>query len=164
MTDQTRATGHRDVADMVALLIKAGVRIQCLEPIGSRVTCDPAPAGTDEDWLLLIGTGRDHDAAAALRAAGFEQDGNPQFYTGSDAGSFRSWRLGDLNVVTTPDTDFFDRFMTATHLAKRFNLIDKADRIALFQAVLYGVRAERLEMPMPSRTTAGHDGRTTPIS
>ena len=31
-----------------------------------------------------------------------------------------------------------DRFMVATRLAKRFNLQAKADRVALFQAVLYG--------------------------
>ena len=30
------------------------------------------------------------------------------------------------------------RFLVATTLAKRFRLTDKADRIALFQAVLYG--------------------------
>lgn len=33
--------------------------------------------------------------------------------------------------------DIYDRFIAATAVAKRLNLLDKADRIALFQAVLY---------------------------
>ena len=111
--------------------------------MGSRITCNPPPIDTDEDWLVLVGV----DPEAKLLAAGFVQDGNPEFYTGSDVGGFRSWRLGDLNVVTTPDTAFYQRFMTATHLAKRFNLLEKGDRIALFQAVLYGVNTDSLEGP-----------------
>ena len=109
--------------------------------VGSRVTCNPPPINTDEDWLLHVTT----DVKDRLEAFGFTQDGQPEFYTGNDAGGFRSWRLGDLNVITTQDTEFFDRFVTATNLAKRFNLLDKGDRIALFQAVLYGVRWHNLE-------------------
>lgn len=33
---------------------------------------------------------------------------------------------------------------SATALAKRFSLLNKADRIALFKAVLYGVSADNL--------------------
>lgn len=117
-----------------------GKQLTDLQPIGSRVTCNPAPTDTDEDWLVLV----KGDHAPVLKAAGFTQDGSPQFYTGNDAGGFRSWRRGILNVVTTEDIVFFDLFMTATHLAKRFNLLDKNDRIALFQAVLYGVRINNL--------------------
>lgn len=110
-------------------------------PVGSRVTCNPAPTDTDEDWLVLT----PRDAAESLIDAGFTQDGSPQFYTGNDNGGFRSWRRGGLNIVTTQDAVFFDRFQTATALAKRFNLLVKADRIALFQAVLYGVAARNLQ-------------------
>ena len=112
-----------------------------IEPVGSRVTCSPPPDDTDEDWLLLVQS----DPSTRFAALGFGQDGSPEFYTGNDEGGFRSWRKGDLNVVTTQDPEFFERFLLATHLAKRFNLLVKADRIALFQAVLYGVRIDRLE-------------------
>lgn len=118
-----------------------GNLIAVAAPVGSRVTCNPAPMDTDEDWLVLVLD----DPEQALIAAGFTQDGSPEFYTGNDAGGFRSWRLGEINVVTTQDNEFYDRFMTATYLAKRFNLLNKGDRIALFQAVLYGVRAPNLE-------------------
>lgn len=49
---------------------------------------------------------------------------------------------GDVNLIVTQDNKFYDRFMAATSVAKRLNLLDKADRIALFQAVLYGNRCE----------------------
>jgi hypothetical protein len=150
---------HRG-GDRIDALVKAlGDVVYALEPMGSRVTCDPAPTDTDEDWLMLVAS----DPAARMHELGFTQDGSPEFYTGNDKGGFRSWRRDDLNVVTTPDGEFYGRFMTATHLAKRFNLLDKGDRIALFQAVLYNVdvrnlqpsdaqvRAERARFAIPTR-------------
>lgn len=132
----------RHMAAMPAILADAlGQTLADAAPVGSRVTCSPPPHDTDEDWLVLVYS----DPEPALRAAGFTQDGSPEFYTGNDAGGFRSWRLGDLNVVTTSEIEFYDRFMTATMLAKRFNLMNKGDRIALFQAVLYGVRVPNIE-------------------
>lgn len=118
-----------------------GAKLYGLYQVGSRVTCDPAPTDTDEDWLVLT-YGLD---GADMEASGFTQDGSPQFYTGNDNGGFRSWRRGDLNIITTESPEFFWKFVTATDLAKRFNLLAKADRIALFQAVLYGVRSENLQ-------------------
>lgn len=112
-----------------------------ISPIGSRVTCVPAPVDTDEDWLILV----TEDPTSRMKELGFTQDGSPDFYTGNDQGGFRSWRKGDLNVVTTPDGEFYRRFMTATHLAKRYNLLDKGDRIALFQAILYNVDVNNLQ-------------------
>lgn len=118
-----------------------GSKLRFAVPVGSRVTCNPPPVDTDEDWLVLTFG----DVAENMREAGFSQDGSPQFYTGNDNGGFRSWRRGDLNIVTTESQEFYERFITATDLAKRFNLLAKADRIALFQAVLYGVDARNLQ-------------------
>ncbi len=114
-----------------------------VERVGSRVTCSPAPTDTDEDFLCLVP--EKDGGLEALSAHGFKQDGQPEFYTGNDNGGFRSFRKDDVNVITTNDRDFFMLFLTATHLAKRFNLLKKADRIALFQAVLYGVDYYNLE-------------------
>lgn len=110
-------------------------------PVGSRVTCNPPPVDTDEDWLCLVW----NDPSNRMQAEGFKQDGSPQFYTGNDNGGFRSWRRDEVNIVTTQDEAFARKFMAATELARRFNLLKKADRIALFQAVLYGVGAENLQ-------------------
>ena len=111
------------------------------EPVGSRVTCDPAPTDTDEDWLVLVR----EVPVERLQEAGFGQEGSPEFYTGNDAGGFRSWRRGEINLITTQSEEFYRLFLTATYLAKRFNLLRKQDRIALFQAILYGVEVHNLE-------------------
>ena len=138
---QPRRAGVDRNPALASLLEGLGTLAIAIEPVGSRITCSPPPADTDEDWLLLVRS----DPSTRFAALGFGQDGSPEFYTGNDEGGFRSWRQGDLNVVTTQDPEFFERFLLATHLAKRFNLLVKADRIALFQAVLYGVRLEHLE-------------------
>lgn len=111
------------------------------EPVGSRVTCDPAPTDTDEDWLALVR----EVPVGRLQEAGFGQEGSPEFYTGNDAGGFQSWRRGEINLITTQSDEFYRLFLTATYLAKRFNLLRKQDRIALFQAILYGVDVHNLE-------------------
>jgi hypothetical protein len=126
-----------------------------IERVGSRVTCSPAPTDTDDDWLVLLKPvakgvkdyGPEDAPIAALRAIGFEMDRRTPFYTGNDAGGFRSWRRGEVNIIVTRDPAFYELFLTATELARRFNLLEKADRIALFQAVLYGVSVHNLETP-----------------
>lgn len=120
---------------------KLSSQVSEMNAVGSRVTCNPAPTDTDEDWLILSSA----DLKQPLTELGFTQEGSPEFYTGRSDGSFQSWRRGNINIVTTPDYHFYQKFMTATYLAKRFNLLRKVDRIALFQAVLYGVRTENLE-------------------
>jgi hypothetical protein len=51
---------------------------------------------------------------------------------------FTSLTRGEDNLIVTDAAWFASRFMVATRLAKRFNLQAKAERVALFQAVLYG--------------------------
>ena len=118
-----------------------GPKLRWLAPTGSRYICEPPPKDTDEDWILLTW----EDPTSEMVEGGFSQDGSPGFYTGNDNGGFRSWRNGDLNLVTTQDEDFYKRFVSATEIAKRLNLTEKADRIALFQCCLYGVADHHLE-------------------
>ena len=113
------------------------------DPVGSRMTCTPPPTDTDEDWLILVS---DLDKVSSdLQLAGFDQDGNPELYSGMDEEHFRSFRRGNVNVVLTSDYGFHERFMVATQLAARFNLLEKVDRIALFQGVLYGAAARDIK-------------------
>jgi hypothetical protein len=51
---------------------------------------------------------------------------------------FTSLTRGELNLIVTDDEGFADRFMLATRLCTRLNLKMKDERVALFQAVLYG--------------------------
>lgn len=111
------------------------------KPVGSRVTCDPPPMDTDEDHLILI---ESEDLAAALDA--LADDGyvahtpRGRYYHESSGrpSEFVSVRKGEINLLITSKDKFFRRFIAATSIAKRFNLMDKEDRVALFQAVLYG--------------------------
>lgn len=129
--------------------------LKAIERVGSRVTCSPAPTDTDDDWLVLlkplakgvVENGPGDAPITALRAIGFEMDARTPFYTGNDAGGFRSWRRGEVNLIITRDSAFYELFLTATELARRFNLLEKTDRIALFQGVLYGVSVDKLETP-----------------
>lgn len=112
---------------------------QSVRHVGSRVTCNPPPTDTDDDWLCLA-----HDLPEFVEAAmaeGFIVGGSG---FSDEPMSFVSLkRDGDsLNLIATSCAHFFDGFVLATDLARRFNLMDKGDRIALFQAVLYGNDAE----------------------
>lgn len=98
-------------------------------PVGSRITCSPAPTDTDEDWLYLV---RSPMPDSLL---GFALEGDQQY----PVENFRSFRKDNVNYILTDSEEFFEKFMVATRLATRLNLMVKADRIALFQAVLYGV-------------------------
>jgi hypothetical protein len=108
------------------------------EHVGSRVTCRPVPAGTDDDWLALV---TDTDAAARFFAAtGWRQGGGAPADGDSVSVRDRFWSFakGELNVIITQSEHFFDQFMLATRVAKKLNLLHKIHRIDLFQAILYG--------------------------
>lgn len=107
--------------------------------VGSSVTCNPPPNGSDIDVLVLV---KNQDKLHEL-LDGWDYDGGiyasenterrPEFV------SFRYVFGGEiLNIIATDDKDFFAGFLRASFLAKRFNLLKKDDRVALFQLVLYG--------------------------
>lgn len=113
--------------------------IVAVEPTGSRVICDPPPIDTDEDWLVLSNNIKETDNF--LRGRGFEYCS--PIWSFEESGSnypfgFASYRRGESNVLMTPSVNFYNRFVAATHAAKAMNLLDKHDRIRLFQVILYG--------------------------
>lgn len=131
--------------DVIELLPEV-IRPYCVkaEAVGSRVTCDPPPNDTDQDVLLLVDAGRFDEIRQALEADGFDHDGSEvddQFEIDA-ATSFQSFSLGDLNFIITASAEFYGKFMAASSVAKRLNLMRKDDRVALFQAVLYGNRCD----------------------
>jgi hypothetical protein len=109
------------------------------EPVGSRVTCNPAPTDTDEDFLVLIDVERFSEFYQLLMVEGYELGGsvplNEKHLDKDDC--FSSFTLGDTNLIVTASEVFFDRFMLATAEAKEKNLLEKSERIALFQSILY---------------------------
>lgn len=125
-------------------LHKALEAFRCtVSPCGSRVTCDPQPAYSDWDYLVHAPDQRAVSAVVmdVLPKAGFNREGS-EHYQNAAADSFMSWRKDDVNLIVTSNADFAAKHRVATALCKRLNLMDKQDRIALFQAVLYGVEWE----------------------
>ena len=114
---------------------------QQITPVGSRVTCNPAPTNTDQDWLVLVDASKFDAFALALLSDGWEVGGSmvPNDVNYLPASQrFNSFTKGIDNVIATSSPEFHMRFLAASSVAKRLNLLSKADRVALFQAVLYG--------------------------
>jgi hypothetical protein len=110
------------------------------EPVGSRITCDPPPTETDEDWIVLSEDNKGKFTKVLLDEYGFEKGGSDLVdeEDWDEDYSFVSLKLGRVNLIITSSPDFYRRFLAASSVAKRLNLLRKDDRIALFQAVLYG--------------------------
>lgn len=110
-------------------------------PVGSRVTCNPPPTDTDADYLVEIPAGEEAKQAVSATLLGFAiewEAGESGQYEQLVNTDFASWRAGHLNFIVTNNPDFAAKFRQASNLAKRLNLLQKEDRIAVFQAVLYG--------------------------
>jgi hypothetical protein len=116
------------------------------ELVGSRVTCNPPPVDTDQDVLVFVDVERADQFVSEMENIGFVVElGEGYAADALNPGQnsrFQSYRLGDTNLIVTVDEKFYNRFSTATALAKKANLMEKSERIALFQAVLYGTFLE----------------------
>lgn len=109
-----------------------------ITPVGSRVTCDPPVMDTDEDYLILTTEKVLQKWLAESLSLGFDLDDRSKHYRVED-NDFNSWRGSEnINLIVTASRCFYDRFVCASSIAKELNLHSKADRIMLFQGVLYG--------------------------
>lgn len=108
-------------------------------PCGSRVTCNPAPVDTDTDYLVFVATD-DHlsKLLTYLDKEGWQWEGATEHYQNVCASTFTSFRRGSDNLIVTKNRDFVRLHKIATRICARLNLMEKADRIMVFQAVLYG--------------------------
>jgi hypothetical protein len=112
------------------------------ELVGSRVTCNPPPIDTDQDVLVYIDSDNADDFISRMKRAGFNVELGEGYaedaLNGGESDRFQSYRLGDVNLIVTVDPIFYQRFQYATQIATRANLLQKEERIELFQAILYG--------------------------
>lgn len=121
-------------------------RIKAIAHTGSREICNPAPTDTDDDWLVLIAPEDKehfiewfrwtHDEAATMD---WELGGS--IIEGRES-EFTSLKKGEFNIIMTTDPTYFKYFEAATSVAKKLNLLNKEDRIALFAAVMEGKKYE----------------------
>lgn len=120
-----------------------------MEACGSRVTCNPPPMDTDEDYLVLIADLELPKLQILLHEQGWVLGGEEDYDKIPMAigiceknYGFESWTKAHLNLIITTSAAFWDRHQAATHVCKMLNLMDKQQRVALFEAVLYGAKYE----------------------
>lgn len=123
------------------LFVELGNKGCSIDACGSQITCRPPPSeeDSDHDYLIehLSGTSGLAAIHAWLAENGFSRDGADHYDPG-DGTLFTSWRREKINLIVTGDNEFAGRHHAATSVCKRLNLLKKADRIAVFKAVLYG--------------------------
>ena len=107
---------------------------------GSSYTCNPPVLTTDVDYLVLIREGMLDKADAFLKEQGFDWCG-VAYNVDAESGVTYKWnafRKGDLNLIVQASLTLYMRSVAATELARRMNLMDKQDRIALFRMIKFG--------------------------
>ncbi len=117
--------------------------VRTYEPVGSQVTCNPAPSleESDIDWLVYVWHADIDKFTKELTDNGWTIGGSKPEDADSANGFNSFTKTVDglrQNVVATANYNFYMKFMRATTLAKKLNLLNKDDRIELFHAILYG--------------------------
>lgn len=102
---------------------------------GSAVICDPPVMTNDKDFIICainpvnLIEFLNHNEFEISHNEGYDFDPNE---------GITCLRRGELNLIVTGDYEFYLKFVNATILAKKLNLLEKSQRIDLFQYVLYG--------------------------
>ena len=108
-------------------------------PTGSRYICNPAPMDTDEDTVILVSNLK--EALSVLLEQGWTIAGSESYEQKEEEVSIwfsakRSVEGTLYNFIVTTDEERFRRWVTATELSKKLNLLKKQDRIAVFQVIV----------------------------
>lgn len=120
--------------------------------VGSRDICpEKATYFTDTDYLVLARWYMRPCIIFILSLLNFAR----QFGGGYSAPSlfvfqlkgFQVWKNKDKNIdiLLTIDTDFYTKFKVAHEYCKQFTIKRKADRLVIFQKVLYGATVTAAE-------------------
>ena len=108
--------------------VSTGVVLECFAG-GSKVICNPPPTDTDTDYCVLVRSISefvdDNDSAWEFGKSDYVGEGT----------TFTTCRRGDYNLLLFSDKAEYGACRGATALAKHLNIMDKAKRYALFEAV-----------------------------
>lgn len=100
---------------------------------GSSYTCNPPVENTDVDFIIY--TKHPKELLHWLDQQKFCPHNSD--YPLEITGLFTSLKKENINLIITDQEKFYELFLTATQLAKKLNLLDKQQRITLFQYILY---------------------------
>lgn len=97
---------------------------------GSSYICNPPVTDTDIDFVVYSQEwDKLHDWC--------EKNAFKTNFEAYEHEAFRSYKRGIINLIVTDDPLFYKRFVKATEVAKKLNLLNKQQRIDLFAFVLY---------------------------
>ena len=99
-------------------------------PTGSSYICNPPVLDTDIDQMFLVDDLE--KVSKILEKLGWKRRGKEEY----NINKWVAYRKDNLNALLTDNLDYFNKFLQATEEAKKLNLLDKKDRIALFDKYL----------------------------
>ena len=99
-------------------------------PTGSSYICNPPVLDTDIDQMFLVDDLE--KVSQVLEKLGWKRCGKEEY----NVDKWVAYRKDNLNALLTDNLDHFNKFLQATEEAKKLNLLDKKDRIALFDKYL----------------------------
>lgn len=109
-----------------------------LNHTGSTYICNPPPENTDIDYLVFCQSqGMFDECVDYLLSNDFDIDCGEHYQDASD-NTFSSFSNKPINFIVTKNYNFAVNHRLATEHCKKENMLDKAERIKVFQKYLYG--------------------------
>ena len=103
-------------------------------PTGSNYICNPPVTNTDVDEMFLVDDLQ--EVNFQLTGLGWKKCGLEEETYQDKPSHWAAYRKENMNALLTTDLKYFMNFFKATEEAKHLNLLNKEDRVALFQKIL----------------------------
>ena len=115
-------------------------------PTGSYFTCNPQVKDTDIDFAVRVHCLQTFGSALEDKNWTVTYDDPEYTICTNNEVPFITARQGKFNLIIFSEWAGFRAYATATHVAKHLNLLNKDDRVMLFQAVCGGRSAATTHM------------------
>ena len=103
---------------------------------GSSVICNPPVTDTDIDYVIY--TNEEYKLDTFLKCEGFKKSSADEEEYDLEEEGFTCYRKSNINLIVTINYNWYLKWVEATKLAKKLNLLQKEQRITLFKYILYG--------------------------
>ena len=103
-------------------------------PTGSSYICNPPVTNTDVDEMFLVDDLQ--EVNFQLTGLGWKKCGLEEETYQDKPSHWAAYRKENMNALLTTNLKYFMDFFKATEEAKHLNLLNKEDRVALFQKIL----------------------------
>ena len=112
-------------------------------PTGSNYICNPPVTNTDVDEMFLIDDLQ--EVNFQLTDLGWTKCGLEEETYQDKPSHWAAYRKENMNALLTTNLKYFMNFFKATEEAKHLNLLNREDRVALFQKIL-GEEPKKIKM------------------